>query len=95
MSLTALAKAVGVSQPHMTNVESGRRDASPKTVRNIADALNISILAIAADVPGHRELNDKLEKLLLAEESEIGAVYEEEEEEEDIEDQEDDTPLVE
>lgn len=77
MSLTALAKAVGVSQPHMTNVESGKRDASPTTVRKIADALNMSMLAIVAEEPGTRDLNERLERVLVEEERAKGITYDE------------------
>ncbi|RYG37861.1 ImmA/IrrE family metallo-endopeptidase [bacterium] len=41
LSANALAARVGVSQPALSQIESGRINASPETVRKIADALGV------------------------------------------------------
>jgi transcriptional regulator with XRE-family HTH domain len=65
LSVTALAARAGVSQPHLSNLETGRRKASPAVVHRLATALAVPIVALiddpelAADPPpggsaGHR-----------------------------------------
>lgn len=51
LSVSELARRSGVSQPHLSNLERGRRDASPATVKRLAVALDVPILALLAD-PG-------------------------------------------
>ena len=49
LSITALAALAGVSQPHLSNVESGRRQASPAVVRRLAIALAVPVVALLTD----------------------------------------------
>jgi transcriptional regulator with XRE-family HTH domain len=49
LSLTELARTAGISQPHLSNLERGRRQASPATVRRLADALRVPVPALLAD----------------------------------------------
>lgn len=49
MSVTALAEAAGIKQPHLTNIEAGRRNASPDVVVALASALKVDLPAILAD----------------------------------------------
>jgi len=46
LSITALAARAGVSQPHLSNLESGRRQASPAMVRRLARALAVPVVAL-------------------------------------------------
>lgn len=41
-----LAKAVGVVPSHITNIEAGRREASPKLINALAEALRTSVLSL-------------------------------------------------
>lgn len=43
MSAKALAKSVGISQPYLSQIESGARDGAVETVKKIADALGITV----------------------------------------------------
>ena len=49
LSITALAVSAGVSQPHLSNLESGRRQASPAVVRRLARALAVPVIALLGD----------------------------------------------
>jgi len=49
LSITALAVRAGVSQPHLSNLESGRRQASPAVVRRLALALAVPVIALIGD----------------------------------------------
>jgi transcriptional regulator with XRE-family HTH domain len=49
LSVSALAKEVGISQPHLTNIERGDRQASPDVMVKLASALKIELPAILAD----------------------------------------------
>jgi transcriptional regulator with XRE-family HTH domain len=49
LSVSALAADAGVSQPHLSNIESGRRQASPEVARRLAAALKVPLLALLAD----------------------------------------------
>lgn len=42
-----LAEASGISRPYITEIETGRKDGSIRALRAIADALNVSLEAIA------------------------------------------------
>lgn len=44
--LTALAAAAGVSQPYLSNIEAGRKQATPHVLRKLADALCVPLAAI-------------------------------------------------
>ena len=49
LSLSGLARLAGVSQPHLSNLEHGHRQASPATVRRLARALKVPVPAILVD----------------------------------------------
>lgn len=49
MTVTALAEAAGVKQSHLSNIEAGRRNASPDVVVALASALKVDLPAILAD----------------------------------------------
>lgn len=49
MTVTALAEAAGVKQSHLSNIEAGRRNASPDVVVALAAALKVDLPAILAD----------------------------------------------
>lgn len=49
LSITALAARAGVSQPHLSNLESGRRQASPAVLRRLALALAVPVVALLGD----------------------------------------------
>lgn len=46
LSVTALAGAIGISQPHLSNIENGDRKASPQVIRKLADELKVPVTAI-------------------------------------------------
>lgn len=45
------ARAVGISHPHLFNIEAGNRRASPPVLRKIADVLGVPLAAITSDRP--------------------------------------------
>ena len=49
LSVSALARAAGLSQPHLTNIESGKRQASPAALVALAIALRVPVVAIICD----------------------------------------------
>ena len=49
MSVTELARQAGTSQPHLSNIEGGRRSASPALVRQLATVLKVPVLALLGD----------------------------------------------
>lgn len=49
---SALAKAAGISQSHLANLESGRRNAGPKVITDLAHALRVDVSAIVQDQVG-------------------------------------------
>lgn len=49
LSVTALAEAAGIRQSHLSNIEAGRRRASPEVAVALARALKVELVAIAAD----------------------------------------------
>ena len=49
LSISELARRAGLSQPHLSNLEAGRRRASPGVVRRLADALQVPLLALVPD----------------------------------------------
>jgi transcriptional regulator with XRE-family HTH domain len=53
LSISVLASQAGISQPHLSNIESGRRQASPAVVRRLAAALKVPVVAlvVAPDEP--------------------------------------------
>jgi len=46
LTIVDLARSAGISQPHLSNLEAGRRNASPDVVRRLAQALRVPITAI-------------------------------------------------
>jgi transcriptional regulator with XRE-family HTH domain len=51
LTVTALAESAGIKQAHLSNIEAGRRKASPEVVIALAKALKVDLLAIVAE-PG-------------------------------------------
>lgn len=51
LSVSELARAAGLSQPHLSNIEIGRRQASPAVIRSLADALRVPLLSLITDPP--------------------------------------------
>lgn len=49
LSVSELARRAGMSQPHLSNIEAGKRRASPAALRQLADALRVPLLALLAD----------------------------------------------
>ena len=49
MTVTALAESAGVRQAHLSNIEAGRRKASPELVVALAQALKVELPAILKD----------------------------------------------
>lgn len=47
-SVTALAEQAGIKQAHLSNIEAGRRKASPEVVLALAEALKVPTPAILA-----------------------------------------------
>lgn len=45
-TVTALAAEAGIKQSHLSNIEAGRRKASPEVVKALAAALKIELPAI-------------------------------------------------
>lgn len=43
------AQAIGVSRSYMSNLEAGRRQASPEVLRKISETLNVPLAAITGD----------------------------------------------
>ena len=58
LSVSALARQAGTSQPHLSNIEGGRRSASPALVHKLAEVLKVPVLALLAnpdDAEGSRD----------------------------------------
>lgn len=51
LSITALAEAATMSQPHLTNLEAGKRQASPEAITKLADALKVPVVALIDSEP--------------------------------------------
>jgi len=49
LSVSELARTAGLSQPHLSNIETGKRQASPAVLRQLADALRVPLLALITD----------------------------------------------
>ncbi len=49
LSLSALAVLADVSQPHLSNIERGRRQASPALINRLAAALKVPVVALLVD----------------------------------------------
>ncbi len=45
-TIRGLADAAGISKSHLAAIEAGRNNASPKTVKKLADALNVSTMEL-------------------------------------------------
>lgn len=44
--LVDLSKLVGCNASHLTNVEAGRREASPRLIKALAEALHVELLSL-------------------------------------------------
>jgi transcriptional regulator with XRE-family HTH domain len=51
LSVSALSRLSGISQPHLSNIELGKRHASPDAITRLAQALQVPLLALLADSP--------------------------------------------
>lgn len=49
LSISELARQCGTSQPHLSNIETGRRSASPALLRELAIVLKVPVLALLVD----------------------------------------------
>jgi len=49
LSVSELARRSGVTQPHLSNIEGGRRGVSPAVVLALAEALSVPVLALIAE----------------------------------------------
>jgi transcriptional regulator with XRE-family HTH domain len=49
LSVSELARIAGLSQPHLSNIETGKRQASPAVLRHLADALQVPLLALISN----------------------------------------------
>lgn len=49
LTVTSLAEQAGIGQAHLSNIEAGRRKASPEVVVALARALKIDVLAIVLE----------------------------------------------
>jgi XRE family transcriptional regulator, regulator of sulfur utilization len=49
LSVTALANSAGIKQSHLSNIEAGRRSASPEVGVALARALKVDLVAILAE----------------------------------------------
>ena len=58
LSISALADPAGISQPHLSNIESGRRRASAAVISQLAVALKVPLVVLLADVDGEEEPDD-------------------------------------
>lgn len=50
LTVSALGRRAGVSQPHLSNIERGRRQASPELIGRLAAALRVPIVALLAEL---------------------------------------------
>ncbi|MEZ5402753.1 MAG: helix-turn-helix transcriptional regulator [Bryobacteraceae bacterium] len=51
----ALARLLGISQPHVHNILKGARALTPELADSFAEKLNISLDALWRDLPPHRD----------------------------------------
>lgn len=49
LTITALAVQAGIGQAHLSNLEAGRRQASPEVIKALASALKVELPAILSD----------------------------------------------
>ncbi len=50
LSVTELAREVGISQPHLTNIERGDRQPSPEVLVKLAEALKAALERQASEI---------------------------------------------
>jgi transcriptional regulator with XRE-family HTH domain len=55
LTVSALARRAGVSQPHLSNIERGRRQPSPELIGRLAGALRVPIVALLAELDDEPE----------------------------------------
>ena len=53
LTVAALAELSGISQPHLSNIEVGRRGATAPTIKAIADALKVPVVALLGPPADH------------------------------------------
>lgn len=58
-SVSSLARSAGIEQPHLSNIEAGRRRPSPSVIASLADALAIPVEAL---VLGHISISDEFDR---------------------------------
>ena len=51
LTVTDLARLSGISQPHISNLERGNRRATPPTIKVLADALGVPMMALLGPEP--------------------------------------------
>ena len=51
LTVSELARQSGVSQPHISNLELGRRGARPPIIKALADALGVPVMALLGPGP--------------------------------------------
>jgi transcriptional regulator with XRE-family HTH domain len=51
LTVSELARKGGVSQPHLSNIELGRRGGRPPIIRALADALGVPVGALLGPTP--------------------------------------------
>jgi len=49
LTLSALALLAGISQPHLSNIERGRRQASPALLLRLAESLKVPVVALLTE----------------------------------------------
>ena len=58
LTVSGLARRAAISQPHLSNVERGRRQASPELIVRLAAALRVPLVALLAHVDEHEPGSD-------------------------------------
>jgi transcriptional regulator with XRE-family HTH domain len=60
LTVSALAELAGISQPHLSNIERGRRMASPEVAARLAEVLRVPLVALLAEpgapAPSHEQV---------------------------------------
>lgn len=47
--MSELARLAGLSQPHLSNIEMGKRQASPAVAKRLAEVLRVPLVAILVE----------------------------------------------
>jgi len=51
LTVSGLARLSGISQPHLSNLENGRRRAGPAAIKALAEALQVPMTALLGPEP--------------------------------------------